>query len=105
MLSTQSYTQAIPALLILNQDLYSEDYDMLTNLEENPESFDLMMLANSAMLNAHNSIRSNPKAWVPKLQKYLSQFIDEYTVNTSRGRMRTREGKKAVNEAIAFLNK
>lgn len=49
-------------------------------------------------------IRTKPSAFVPFLQDMLARFETDTLYVTVQGvRMRTNEGKKAVNEAITFL--
>jgi len=53
-----------------------------------------------------NEVRTNPKKFVPILQEFLNNFVDEYVVaRPGKPRLRTKEGKRAVQEAINFLNR
>lgn len=51
-----------------------------------------------------NRIRTNPKAYIPILEKYLENFDDNIlTLPDKNERVETQEGPKAYKEAIQFL--
>ena len=52
-----------------------------------------------------NRLRANPKEYVKELEAWKGQYTDENRVKRENGRtLATKEGKKAVDEAIAVLN-
>lgn len=59
------------------------------------------------LFTLQNKIRSNPKSFIPYLTNQLEYFEDDiyYCKPDSNEKLETYEGKSAVIEAIAFLNK
>jgi uncharacterized protein YkwD len=56
------------------------------------------------VFEAHNKMRTNPKSFIPTLEKMLASFSGNIMV-TDKGRLMTKEGPSAVKEAIKFLKK
>ncbi len=53
-----------------------------------------------------NLARTQPKKYAAFVEQHKGRFIDDNVFNMpGRGRIRTQEGKSAVDEAIAFLKK
>jgi len=50
-----------------------------------------------------NKVRQNPKAYLPILEKYRNRFQGNRVRLSQNSYLITQEGKKAVDEAIAFL--
>lgn len=56
------------------------------------------------VLAAHNKLRTDPKYFVPALEDMVACFEGKRLIRPGRITLRTNEGKKAVQEAIDFLN-
>ena len=57
------------------------------------------------LFEAQNTLRTNPKYYVPYLKKIVKSFKGKRSHMPGRPILVTKEGAKAVNEAIDFLNK
>ena len=58
------------------------------------------------VISEHNQVRQEPKSYIPLMENWLEQMDKKGRVLIhSNTYLRTAEGKKAVKEAIAFLNK
>ncbi|CAI2368827.1 unnamed protein product [Moneuplotes crassus] len=54
-------------------------------------------------LNAHNKIRTDPQSFIPILEEKLTMFDGNNLMRPGRPTLITKEGPKAVKEAIRFL--
>jgi uncharacterized protein YkwD len=52
-----------------------------------------------------NKVRANPQSYIPMMEEYKERFIGNRIQLPQRKFMMTKEGRAAVNEAIAFLKK
>ena len=57
------------------------------------------------VVNALNKARTNPKSFIPQLKAMLTQFNGNVMKRPSGIGLRTKEGPKAVQELINFLQK
>ena len=51
----------------------------------------------------HNLVRQNPKSLIPDLEEMLTRFKGKFITDNDGIRIQTKEGPKAVQEAIDFL--